>query len=139
MNRTCGFVVGLGLCALATAAAAQDRVYRCGPEGADYSQHPCANGTAFEVADTRSATQVAQAHRVARQDARLAEALARQRQQAESAAARQGPVLIGAPTRVAHTTTACRGTAACARAERSKHNKRERADRITLYSAPVRP
>jgi len=127
MSRTFGVVVALGLCALATAAAAaQDRVYRCGLEGASYSQHPCANGTAFEVADSRSKTQVAQARRVARLDARLAEALARQRQQAESAAARQGPVLIGAPTRVAH-------------AERSKHNKREKADRITLYRAPANP
>jgi len=82
---------------------------------------------------------VAQARQVARLDARLAEALARQRQQTESAAARQGPVLIGAPTRVAHVTTACRGNPTCGHAERSKHNKREKADRITLYRAPANP
>jgi hypothetical protein len=139
MSRAFGFVVALGLCALAFAAAAQDRVYRCGVEGHSYSQQPCANGTALEVADVRSTSQVVQARQVARLDARLAEALARQRQQAELAAARQGPVLIGAPARVAHVTTACRSNSACAGTERSKPNKRERADRITLYRAPANP
>ena len=139
MSRTFGFVVALGLCALANAAAAQDRVYRCGADGRSYSQQPCANGTAVEVADPRSPPQVTQARQVARLDARLAEASARQRQQAESAAARRGPVLIGAPTRVAHVTTACRDDSACARAERSKHAKREKAERITLYRAPLKP
>ena len=139
MSRALGFVVALGLCALAHAAAAQDRVYRCGVDGHSYSQQPCANGTAVEVADPRSAPQVAHARQVARLDARLAEALARQRQQAELAAARQGPVLIGTPARVAHVTTACRSSSACARGERSKPNQRERADRITLYRAPANP
>jgi hypothetical protein len=139
MSRAFGFVVALGLCAIAHAAAAQDRVYRCGIEGHSYSQQPCANGTAIEVADARSTSQVTQARQVARLDARLADALARQRQQAELAAARQGPVLIGAPARVAHVTTACRSNSACARTERSKHDKREKADRITLYRAPASP
>jgi hypothetical protein len=137
MSRALGFAVALGLCALAHAAAAQDRVYRCGADGRSYSQQPCANGTALEVADRPSTREVAQARRVAQLDARLAEALARQRQQAELAAARQGPVLIGAPARVAHITPACRSNSACARTERSKPNKRERADRITLYRAPA--
>jgi hypothetical protein len=137
MSRSFGFVVALGLCALAQSAAAQDRVYRCGADGHSYSQQPCADGTALEVADTRSAPQVAQARQVAQLDARLAEALERQRRQAESAAARQGPVLIGAPARVAHVTTACRSNSACTRSEGLKHNKRERADRITLYRAPA--
>lgn len=139
MNRTVGFAVALGLSALAQAAAAQDRVYRCGAEGHSYSQQPCPNGAAVEVADLRSTPQVTQARQVALADARLAETLARQRQQAESAAARQGPIWIGAPARVAHDATPCRAGSACARNDRSSHGKRDRADRVTLYRAPTHP
>ena len=100
-------------------------------------QQPCANGASLGVADARSAAQVTQARQVAQRDARLAEALVRQRQQAESAALRQGPVLIGA--RVAHDATACRASAAaCARSE-WRLGKREKADRVTLYRAPITP
>jgi hypothetical protein len=137
MSRLMGFAVVLALGALAQAAAAQDRVYRCGAEGHSYSQQPCANGASIEVADARSAAQVTQAQQVAQRDAQLAEALVRQRQEAESAALRQGPAMIGA--RVAHDATACRSSAAaCARSE-WRHGKRERADRVTLYRAPITP
>ena len=139
MSRAVGFALVLALGALAHAAYAQDRVYRCGAEGKGYSQQPCANGAAIEVADTRSAPQVTQAHQVALADARLAESLARQRQQAELAAARQGPVVIGAPSRVSHDSTACRANSACARAERTKQGQRGKADRVTLYRAPTHP
>jgi multidrug efflux pump subunit AcrA (membrane-fusion protein) len=110
-------------------ALAQDRVYRC---GASYSHEPCASGTVLLVDDARSAPQVAHAQVVAERDARLADTLTRQRQQAEQAAARQGPVLIGAPTRVTFDAAACRPGANCSRPERSKR-KREKADPVTLY------
>jgi hypothetical protein len=139
MSRILGFAVALGLSALAQTALAEDRVYRCGPEGHSYSQQPCANGAAIEVADARSTPQVTQAQRVAQRDARLAEALTRQRQQAESAAARQGPVLIGTPSRVVHDAATCRANSTCTHAERSKHGKREKPDRVTLYRAPTNP
>ena len=89
---------GLGAAALVLAATlhaahAQDRVYRC---GASYSGEPCAGGSAIAVDDARSAGQVAQARRVAQLDARLADALAREREHAERDAARQGPIVIGA-------------------------------------------
>ncbi|HEY6356554.1 MAG TPA: hypothetical protein VIY30_18885 [Burkholderiaceae bacterium] len=136
MSRLMGFAVVLALGALAQAAPAQHRVYRCA-EGHTYSQQPCANGASLEVADARSAAQVTQAQQVIQRDARLAEALARQRQQAESAALRQGPILIGA--RVAPDAAACRSSAAaCARVD-WRHGKRERADRVTLYRAPITP
>ncbi|HSW27157.1 MAG TPA: hypothetical protein VLJ62_30660 [Burkholderiaceae bacterium] len=137
MSRLMGFAVALAMSALAQAAAAQDRVYRCSAEGHSYSQQPCTNGASIEVADMRSAAQVTQAQRVAQRDARLADALVRQRQQAESAAYRQGPILIGAPARVATDATACRANSACGRTERTKQGKHERADRITLYRAPT--
>ena len=92
MSRLMGFAVVLALGALAQAAAAQDRVYRCGAEGHSYSQQPCANGASVEVADARSAAQVTQAQQVAQRDAQLAEALVRQRQAGRigSPAARPG-------------------------------------------------
>ena len=136
MKRVGWFAVALVGGALAQAASAQDRVYRCGADGRSYSHEPCANGAAIEVADTRSADQVAQAHRVALLDARLADTLERQRQQAESAAARQGPVLIGAPARVSTDPAACHAGSLCAHADRSKH-RREKADHVMLYRAPA--
>jgi hypothetical protein len=87
----------LALSLAACAVHAQDRVYRC---GASYSQEPCAGGSAVAVDDVRSAAQVAQAQRVAQLDARLADALRRERLQAEQAALQQGPALIGRTTRL---------------------------------------
>lgn len=136
MKRVGWFAVALVLGAFVQAPLAQDRVYRCGADGRSYSQEPCANGAAIEVADARSASQVTQAQRAAQLDARMADALARQRQQAEAAAARQGPVLIGA--RATHDVAACRPGWPCARADRSTR-KREKADRVMLYRAPASP
>jgi hypothetical protein len=125
------------LIAIGQSATAQDHVYRCGAEGRSYSQQPCASGTAVEVADTRSALEVAQAQRVAQIDARLADALARQRQQAESAATRRGPVLIGYSAGAAHGAATCRLNTRCSGADGSKHGKRAKSDRVTLYRAPA--
>ena len=137
MSRVVWLAIAVGLTSLVQAAAAQDRVYRCGADGHSYSQQPCAEGMAVEVGDPRSTPQVTQARQVAQLDARLAETLARQRQQAESTAARQGPVLIGASPRGAHDATVCPEGSACGRSERSKHARRDRADRVTLYRAPA--
>jgi hypothetical protein len=137
MSRVVRLAIAVGLVALAQAAAAQNRVYRCGADGRSYSQQPCADGMTVEVADPRSTPQVTQGRQVAQLDARLGEMLARQRQLAESAAARQGPVLIGAFTRATHDATVCREGSACGRSERSKHGRRDRAERVTLYRAPA--
>jgi len=110
----------LALSLVACAVHAQDRVYRC---GASYSQEPCAGGSAVAVDDTRSAAQVAQAQRVAQLDARLADALRRERLQAEQAALQRGPAVIGRATR--HTLDA-------PRAQRPMP-RRAKAEPVTLY------
>ena len=139
MSRLPLWIAVLVLCGSAPAALAQDRVYRCGAEGRSYSQQPCAGGTAVEVGDTRSTVEVARAQRVAEVDARLADALARQRQQSESAASRQGPVLIGYSAGAAHGATTCRVDTRCSGADGSKHGKRAKSDRVTLYRVPATP
>ena len=121
MNAAASWVAALSLLA-ALGAQAQDRVYRC---GSSYSQAPCAGGDPVAVDDARSAGQAAQARKVAQLDARLADALARERLQAERAAARQGPILLGASKPVAHGP----------RLERPAP-PRSKAERVTLYRAP---
>ena len=83
------------LCGSTAVVQAQDRVYRCGPDGRAYSHEPCGDGRGIGVGDARSDQQVAQARQIARRDAHEADALERQRLQAEKLAARQGPVLMG--------------------------------------------
>ncbi|HSB25847.1 MAG TPA: hypothetical protein VLE94_22330 [Burkholderiaceae bacterium] len=117
--RSCALALSLVACAV----HAQDRVYRC---GASYSQEPCTSGSAIAVDDTRSAAQVAQARRVAQLDARLADAMRRERLQAEQAALRQGPALIGKATR--HGADA-------PRAQRPMP-RRAKAEPVTLYRTP---
>jgi len=73
------------VCALlfvAGVAPAAD-VYRCGPDGRSYSDRPCAEGRALEVADARSAEQVAEAADVAARDRRLTRQLAAERRAIE--------------------------------------------------------
>jgi len=129
MSRIAALGLALALYATAVAALAQERIYRCGDS---YSQAPCASGTAVDASDARSAAQVAQARAVAQRDARLADAMARARERSEQAAARQGPVLIGSPVRVAHDS-ACRPGSHCPRTGPRKHDQ---ANRVTLYRAP---
>lgn len=86
----------VGLAAGGTAAA-QERVYRC---GSSYSQQPCTAGVAVEVDDTRSTDQRHAALRVVARDQQMAELLARERRQRESASSRQGAAHIG-PARAA--------------------------------------
>ncbi len=90
----------IACCALATAlaapaASAAETVYRCGPEGREYSSSPCPGGQALQVADGRTAAQRKQAQAVARQDAKLAERLSRDRVAREKAE-RKGAAGIGA-------------------------------------------
>lgn len=89
----------LGLCAAAApqAASAQGAVYRCGADGRSYSQQPCADGRSVRVDDdARTPAQRQQAVESARRDARLADALAHERRQAESVSVRAAS--LSAPT-----------------------------------------
>ncbi len=70
---------------LASAAHTATPVYRCGAEGKAYGQQPCSDGVALSVDDERNAAQRdASAQAVARQR-RLADELARDREQREKA------------------------------------------------------
>ncbi len=64
--------------ALITPAAAAD-VYRCGPNGSNYSQTPCAEGRRLELVDERSDEQRMQAKQVNERTAALASSLERDR------------------------------------------------------------
>lgn len=71
----------------ATAVAAQadsaTTVWRCGADGRSYGDAPCAGGRAVDVADSRSAEQVAAARAVLAADLRRAEAMRRERLERE--------------------------------------------------------
>jgi len=135
MSRLRFWTTVLVLCASAPAALAQDRVYRCGPDGRAYSDEPCADGRGIAVGDARSAQQVAQARQVALRDAREADALERQRLLAEKLAAHQGPVLMGPSLKPMRLNDArCANGAACGRGEAARH-RRDGTRTVTLYHA----
>lgn len=83
-------LVLIGAC-LPLAAAAQT-VYRCGPAGNVYTQQPCADGRAIDVADPRSPAQAAEARADWRAQEQWARRAAKERQ-AEAAA--NPPALAG--------------------------------------------
>ena len=66
-------------------AAAQTPVYRCGPQGREYSQQPCPGGTQFDAADPRNAAQRAQAVDAAERERRHGAGLERERLTREAA------------------------------------------------------
>lgn len=88
-------IAGSGL-VFAPRAAAQQEVWRCGPEGRSYGEQPCADGRRVDVADPRDEAQRAQAQAVAERAARLAQQLVQQRRQREreAFAAGQGAAQI---------------------------------------------
>ena len=78
----------LAMLMLLPALAAAQTVYRCGPEGRDYSQTPCKEGRAVDAADPRSAIQQREARDIATRDAQLAEKLSRENRAREAEASR---------------------------------------------------
>jgi hypothetical protein len=75
-----------GLAVVAAVAAPPQTVYRCGPDGRQYSQTPCADGRPVTTEDSRSAEQQKAARDVAARDAKHAEKLAAERRQREELA-----------------------------------------------------
>jgi hypothetical protein len=71
---------------LVAAAAQAQTIYRCGPDGREYSHQPCKQGREVDVGPPPTAEQRAQAKRAADGDARRAEALRRERHARERAA-----------------------------------------------------
>lgn len=70
--------------ALVCATAQAQTVYRCGPDGREYSQTPCLQGRAVNVSDERSAEQRAVADARVREDRARGDALERERRDRES-------------------------------------------------------
>ena len=90
------FIAILGMAALFSRGALADTVYRCGEAYSTSSQ--CANGAATEVKPTsvQQATGPDKGH-TATHDLREAQALEKQRLQAERQAAQAAPIRLGAP------------------------------------------
>jgi len=128
---------GLWACLMTAATAmptqAQTTVYRCGPEGREYSATPCANGKAVNVDDARSTEQQRQAQAMARRDAALADRLAAERKEREAStpkggAARIGPAAASAPAKSASRPAAGHKT----------HGKKRKSLGDPTLSDPVR-
>ncbi len=83
------------LLAAANAGAQTATVWRCGTDGRDYREAPCAEGRAVAVADPRSAEQVDDARQVAAQERALAERLAAERRARERESRAEGGGLAG--------------------------------------------
>ena len=82
------------LLVLGLAQADAQTVYRCGPDGREYSQAPCPAGREVDVSDARSAGQRQAAAAVVKDQNRLADQLAAERQARERATPTTGPAGI---------------------------------------------
>ena len=78
-------VASLLLLAAMASHAAPAPIYRCGPDGREYSQVPCAGGTVVEASDPRSAAQRAEALKVAASERKRVADLERDRRANEAA------------------------------------------------------
>lgn len=124
----------LSIAAAAPGAAAQPTgttVYRCGPDGRDYSATPCVNGKSLDAADPRSADQQRQAAQAARREAALADQLAHERRTREKAALQARAMRIGA------AASAPSKAASAPKKAKSKKKKKSTPDDPNL-SPPMR-
>ncbi|GMV44964.1 MAG: hypothetical protein AMXMBFR66_03620 [Pseudomonadota bacterium] len=81
----------------AAGAAGAAEVYRCGADGREYRDQPCAGARIVDAADARSAAQVQAARQVAALERRLADQAAAERHEAERLQARlPGGLRLGA-------------------------------------------
>lgn len=83
------------LLAAAATAGADDRVYRCGPDGREYSQAPCAGGAVVDAADPRTADQRREAKSASARDARMAQDLIQERRARDATVASLGAAYLG--------------------------------------------
>ena len=75
---------------LAAASTSAQKVYRCGPDGREYSQLPCKEGRAVDVDDPRSQAQQRDGQQVTDSQKRLAQQLEAERRQRDGALKVQG-------------------------------------------------
>lgn len=122
------------LAAVTGAAQAQATVYRCGPDGREYSATPCAGGKAVSVDDARSAGQQRQAREAAQRDGALADQLTAERRQRNAAEKPGGAARIG-PAPAAHPPAA-----AASAPHPHKKSKKKSARKVVdpTLSDPVR-
>ena len=74
----------IALMLFAASAAQAQTVWRCGPDGRNYSDAPCREGRAVEVAQARPAADLSSAQDMAQREKVLAAKLVRERQQREA-------------------------------------------------------
>ena len=111
-------------------------VYRCGPDGREYSHTPCTQGgRSITVDDSRSAQEQSQAQDVALRDRQLGAALERTRRQAEA-----GPraSAMGFDSRAA-APHASRDKAAASKVLKKRGANSQRPKEPTTFIAPPAP
>jgi hypothetical protein len=117
----------LGLAMVSGTLSAQDRagdsVFRCGPEGRQYSDSACPDGRPVAAADARTAEQRRQAEAVARRDRELADRMVKEREQRE----RHAPGAVG----IGPTGTAKAGTSAVSGPKKSSRKKKQKKNETT--------
>ncbi|HEY2978210.1 MAG TPA: hypothetical protein VGJ35_09580 [Burkholderiaceae bacterium] len=117
---------------LATAASAQTKIYRCGPDGRELTQKPCTDGQKVDLRTGAAPTpaDVKAAQDVAERDAKLARQLERERQAREA----QKP----APAAVIHAG-GTPASAASAPSHKAKSKKKQAAkSEDFVAAAPVK-
>lgn len=127
------------LLALAGADAAAQKVYRCGPDGREYSQAPCPAGRELDVSDTRSEAQRREAREAAAGEARLAKDLQAERREREREAAARGTGLAGIRKPAAPEAASGAKPAAEKKSKKKKSGPREPAQADGKASASLRP
>lgn len=129
MNTPAQACVAL-LLAAAAAAGAEDRVYRCGSDGRQYSQAPCAGGSVVDAADPRTDEQRREAKSASARDARMAQDLIQERRARDATVASLSAAYLG-PARA--------GAAESAPAQHKRKRKAgQKADDDPRLTAPLR-
>jgi hypothetical protein len=124
--------VSASLACAGAAVAAGPTIYRCGPEGREYSQLPCKDGQVVEASDPRSAAQRREAREVADSQARLARQLEVERRQREAAAAPEEPAGVK-PAPVRSTAPAA---SAPVKGQKNHRKAAEEKDFVARVPAP---
>ena len=99
----------LALFSLPALTAAQT-IWRCGPEGRSFSDAPCTEGRALQVADTRPAEDVAAAQARADREIQMADRFRRERLAEEAAQRGSGLASLGPVAAGAHRPTTPQAT-----------------------------
>jgi hypothetical protein len=119
-----------GTAAIGADGAAGQKVFRCGPEGRDYSQAPCKDGHEVDAADPRSAAQRKSAEETVKREEKMADKMARERRAQETAAAK-----VGAAT-IVHSSAAKAAAPAASAAAKKRYRKKHGA---ASAPAPTQP